>query len=166
MPQLDISTFLPQLFWLFISFGLLYILLSKLCLPKLSRIFEERDTQISNSLKAAHQAKDEAIRIKAEYEAILAQAAKVKNEMFTKAVKDLSRMIDDKMAAFDNELMVLIHNSEKEMQSFENKMETDIEKIAKEAALAILKNLGDINFNEELITESLKEIKSKGSYAI
>ncbi len=166
MPQLDISTFLPQLFWLFISFGLLYLLLSKLCLPQLSKIFEERDAKFSQSLAAAHQAKDEAIRIKAAYQEILAQAAKAREDIIAQAAKDLAKIADDKIAAFEAELMTLIHNSEEKMQLFEAQMESEVEKIAKESTLAILKNLSDISFDEGLIVPTLKEMKAKGSYAI
>ena len=166
MPQLDISTFLPQLFWLLISFGLLYLLLSKFCLPQLSMIFEKRETKISEALKKAHQAKDEAARLKAEYEAILAHAAQAKTAILAKAMIDLAKMMDSKVAEYDSELAILIQNSEKKMKNFEIKSETEIDKIARDAASIILTNLQGGSPDEDLIMETLKKVKTEGCYAV
>lgn len=42
MPQLDFSTYFPQLFWLFFSFALLFILMSYIVLPQLEKLFNRR----------------------------------------------------------------------------------------------------------------------------
>ena len=166
MPQLDISTFLPQLFWLFISFGLLYFLLSKLCLPKIAKIMEQRDFAIAENLKSAHLAKDQAVKLKSEYEAIMLNSAKAKSEDLAKASKELSQMIDDKLASFDKELNDLILESEKRMKDFEIISANEIEAIAKEASLAILANIENAKPKEELVSKAIKKIKSEGSYDI
>ena len=159
MPQLDISTFIPQLFWLFVSFSLLYLLLSKLCLPRLSRIFAARDDVITQNLKAAHEAKDEAARLKIEYEDILTQAVIKKSEMLAETTKNLAIIMDEKLAVFDQELEALMQESDVKIQDFEAKMTSEIDHIAKEATILILKELGDISPKEELITQTINEVK-------
>ncbi len=166
MPQLDISTFLPQLFWLFISFGLLYFLRSKLCLAKIATIMEQRDLSIADNLKSAHLAKDQAVKLKSEYEAILLNSAKARSDNLAKVSKELSQMIDDKLVSFDKELNNLVLESEKRMKAFEATSENEIEEIAKKAALAILANIDNINLEEELVSKAIKKIKSEGSYVI
>ena len=53
MPQLDFTTFLPQLFWLFISLSILYIMLSRIALPRISDVIEERKDTITDDLDEA-----------------------------------------------------------------------------------------------------------------
>ena len=53
MPQLDFSTFLPQIFWLFISLSFLYIVLSRYALPRVSDVIEERNDIIAQDIDSA-----------------------------------------------------------------------------------------------------------------
>ena len=46
MPQLDPEFWFSQIFWLVITFGILYLVLSKLILPKISENLETRKSQI------------------------------------------------------------------------------------------------------------------------
>lgn len=45
-PPLDADTFAPQLVWLALSFGLLYLLLKRIVLPRVSEVIEERGDRI------------------------------------------------------------------------------------------------------------------------
>jgi F-type H+-transporting ATPase subunit b len=53
MPQLNPEFWFSQIFWLTITFGILYIVLSKLILPKISSNLEQRKSQISDNIEAA-----------------------------------------------------------------------------------------------------------------
>lgn len=158
MPQLDLSTFIPQLFWLFLSFGLLYYLLSKFCLPQLTNIFVRRELQMSEDMKAAYLAKDEALRLKVEYELILSNASKVKSEMLLEASKDLVKLMDQKLVDFDLELQELAKESQERMTAFQVSMSEDVNQIAKEASEAILKAIGDINVSGDVVS-AINEVK-------
>ena len=127
---------------------------------------EQRDFAIAENLKSAHLAKDQAVKLKLEYEAILLNSAKARSDNLTKVSKELSQMIDDKLASFDKELNDLILESEKRMKDFEIISANEIEAIAKEASLAILANIDNTNLEEELVSKAIKKIKSEGSYVI
>ena len=159
MPQSDISTYLSQLFWLTISFGLLYFLLSKFCLPNLSKIFVERDAKVSEALAKAEHAKNEANRLRTEYEANLAKTAKDKSIMISEAAKEVAIMIDSKMLEHNLELEKMYEDSEKRMRVFEEKAESSIEQIAKDASKVILTSLLGMKTDEGLIEQALKEAK-------
>ena len=53
MPQLDFSTFVPQLFWLFLSLSFLYLILSRIALPRISDVIEERKDIIAQDIDKA-----------------------------------------------------------------------------------------------------------------
>ena len=65
MPQLDPEFWFSQVFWLIITFGILFIILSKLILPKISENLEVRKSQISENIEAAEKEKKKVkIRLK------------------------------------------------------------------------------------------------------
>ena len=74
LPQLDIATFPTQVFWLVVSFLVLYILVSQIALPRISEILEERQDRIADDLDKAETIKKEAEQVRAEYEKALAEA--------------------------------------------------------------------------------------------
>jgi F-type H+-transporting ATPase subunit b len=74
MPQLDISTYSSQVFWLLVTFVILYFLLWKVALPKVASVLSQRQSKVEQDLNSASQLKQEAEKILADYEAKLAEA--------------------------------------------------------------------------------------------
>src|SRR3954466_11887746 len=74
MPQLDAHTFPTQLFWLVVSFLVLYWLMAKIALPRVEKIIEERRRRLDEDLEKAAQMKSEAEAVIAAYEKALAEA--------------------------------------------------------------------------------------------
>jgi F-type H+-transporting ATPase subunit b len=73
-PPLDPATFVPQLVWLAIAFGLLYLLLSRVALPRVGEVIEERADRIRRDLDQAEKLKAETAAALAAYEQALAEA--------------------------------------------------------------------------------------------
>lgn len=74
LPQLDPSTFAPQVIWLVISFAVLYVVMSRVALPKVSEVLEQRSIMIEGNLKKAEDLKAEAEAAQTAYEEALATA--------------------------------------------------------------------------------------------
>jgi F-type H+-transporting ATPase subunit b len=74
VPQLDVSTFAPQLIWLAISFVVLYLLMSKIGLPQVNAIIEARRKRLDDDLARASEIKAEAEAVIAAYQKTLADA--------------------------------------------------------------------------------------------
>ena len=74
LPQLDFSTWSSQIFWLVITFGILYFILSKFILPALSAGITERSDRIADDLDAAARMQREAEQAEADYDRALADA--------------------------------------------------------------------------------------------
>jgi F-type H+-transporting ATPase subunit b len=74
MPQLDVSTFVSQLFWLLLTFVPLYLVLWKIALPRVAEVLENRQNRIEHDLERAEKLKQEAEAALAAYEGELAEA--------------------------------------------------------------------------------------------
>ena len=74
MPQLDISTFTPQLVWLAIWFVVLYLLMAKLALPRVAAVMETRRRRREDDLARAAQMKADAEAASTAYQKALADA--------------------------------------------------------------------------------------------
>jgi len=73
-PPLDPSTFVPQLFWLAVTFGLLYLLLKRIALPRVGELIEERRERIERDIAKAESLKGETEQALANYERSLGEA--------------------------------------------------------------------------------------------
>ena len=74
MPQLDVSTFVPQLFWLAVTFGLLLLLMARVGLPRVGGLIEARRRRVDEDLARAAQLKTVAEAALAAYQEALAKA--------------------------------------------------------------------------------------------
>ncbi|WP_377809850.1 ATPase [Azospirillum sp. A29] len=74
LPQLNPANFPTQIFWLALTFGVLYYLMSKKALPRVAEVLEARQERISRDLAKAAQLKEEAEAILAQVEKSLAGA--------------------------------------------------------------------------------------------
>ena len=74
LPQMDVSTFPSQIFWLAVTFGALYIVMSRMVLPRLGAAIEERRDRIADDLDRAAESKRMAEEAEAAYNRALADA--------------------------------------------------------------------------------------------
>jgi len=89
MPQFDATTFPSQLFWLVVSFALLYLLLTRIALPRISSVLEDRQRRISGDLEKAESLRVEAEEVLGEYEKAIAET-RAKAQELTRQAKDES----------------------------------------------------------------------------
>ena len=74
MPQLNPEFWISQIFWLTLTFGILYVVLSKLILPKISDNLESRKSQILENIEAAEKQREDSEAKLKEYEEIISKS--------------------------------------------------------------------------------------------
>lgn len=74
LPQLDITTWPNQLFWLLVTFGVGYVIMSRFITPRIAGVLEQRGKTIQNDLTLAKEAEAEAQEMRSAYEASLDDA--------------------------------------------------------------------------------------------
>ena len=74
MPQLDPTTWFPQVFWLLITFGFLYLIVEKIVFPRLSDSIEQRNDHVSDNIDEANSIKDQAEKKYQEYLSLISNS--------------------------------------------------------------------------------------------
>lgn len=166
MPQLDFSTYSSQFFWLVLTFLILFLLLSKVYLPKILDIFELRGKTISENIQAAHLAKDEAVRLKKEYEEMISNAAKIRSNKLAESNKEIFIMIEAALLKQENDLNYRLSQAEERIKNFEIKSSDDVSLIAKSAVKEIISSLGLNNFTQEQVDIVVEKVKQEEKYVI
>jgi F-type H+-transporting ATPase subunit b len=90
LPQLDPAGFMPQLIWLAISFIVLYLLLSRIALPRIASVLDERERQIQSDLERAEKFKAEAEEALITYERTMSEARAAAQAELRKAAQAVS----------------------------------------------------------------------------
>lgn len=143
LPQLDVSTFVSQIFWLAVMFALMYTIFRFKVIPDLSSVVERRREQIESDLNAAHNLKEEAEHIHNEYEAVLAEARGKSSALYTRVESKIKEKQQEETADFQSKSMKAISDAEAEIIAAKQGAMQEMNEVAAEiAALAVDKIVG------------------------
>ena len=161
MPQLNPEFWISQIFWLTLTFGILYIVLSKLILPKISANLELRKSQIQENIEAAEkQREDSESKLKEYDEIILKSKIEAKNifkDTRDKALKD----INSKREILEKQINEEIKKAEKEISELKKTGPEKINKIAIETSSEVLKSLIGTDVNNSSISAIVHDLSKK-----
>ena len=165
MPQLNPEFWVSQIFWLILTFGILYIVLSKLILPKISKNLETRKSQILENIEMAGKQKEESeMKIK-EFEKIINQNKLEAKNYFNEARQKILEDINKKKTILDKEIDNEVKAVENEIKILKNSSTDKINKIAVETSSELLKELIGEEVNNSsisaIVEEKSKNIKDK-----
>ena len=161
MPQLNPEFWISQIFWLTLTFGILYVVLSKLILPKISANLELRKSQIQENIEAAEkQRKDSESKLKEYEEIVIKSKSEAKNifkETREKAIKDINL----KREVLEKQIDAEIKKVEKEINELKKTAPEKINQIAIQTSSEILKNLMGTEINNSSISAIVKDLSKK-----
>ena len=140
-PPFDSSTFSSQLLWLAITFGLLYFLMAKIALPRISSILETRSGRIAQDLDEANRLKTESDEAIAAYEQELADA-KGRAHAIAQEARDSARAeLDAKRAAIESDMAAKVAEAEERIAGIKSKAMGEVGAIAEETTAALVDQL-------------------------
>lgn len=90
MPQLDPSLFATQLFWLFVTFMVLFLIAWKVALPRIADVLNARQNRIDSDLERAQTLKSEAEDVLSAYEKALAEATAEAQDIHRQNLQELA----------------------------------------------------------------------------
>jgi F-type H+-transporting ATPase subunit b len=161
MPQLNPEFWISQIFWLTLTFGILYIVLSKLILPKISANLELRKSQIQDNVEAAEkQRKDSESKLK-EYDDIIFKSKLEAKNIFKDSREKVIKDINNKKETLENQINEEIKKAEKEIEVVKKSAPEKINKIAIEASSELVKKLIGAEINNSSISAIVDDLSKK-----
>jgi len=157
MPQLDFSTFLPQIFWLFISLSFLYIVLSRYALPRVSDVIEERKDIIAQDIDSAKKFSSETELAIEELNMKLSEAKINSQSLMNDSLQKIKESNEEKKAILLKEINDDIVAAEAKIQEKKEESLSEISSVSEDIAIEMLENLsiGEID-KEKVISLSRK----------
>jgi len=141
MPQLDFSTYLPQVFWLVVTFIALFLIIWKIAAPRIANSLEARQKRIEDFLDRAADAKKEAEETLAAYEAAMSEARSKAQAIIGKASLKIAEQAEARKAALTEELNRKFADSEAEIKQAIDGAMNNIRDIAVDVAAEALNRL-------------------------
>ena len=161
MPQLNPEFWISQIFWLTITFGILYIVLSKLILPKISANLELRKSQIQENIEAAERLRENSETKLKEYDSIILESKSKANSIFKDAKEKVLKDINFKKEALDKQINEEIQKAEKEIEILHAGARDKINKIAIETSSQLVKKLIGADINHSSISAIVNDLSKK-----
>ncbi len=154
MPQLNPEYWISQIFWLTLTFGILYIVLSKVILPKISDNLETRKSQIVENIETAEKQRHESEKKVKEYKKIITNSKIESKNYFNNSRKKILEDINKKRAELEKDIENEITATEEEIGKLKSTSDEKINKIAIETSSVLLKQL----IGEEVNNSSISAI--------
>ena len=140
-PPFESSTYLSQVFWLIIVFGLLYWLMSTVALPRVGAILENRKNRIETDLADAARMQEQATAAGSAYDAKLADAKARSQALAQKTHEELMAADDAKRHKLEDELNGKMAAAERQIADTKARAMGNVRGIARDAASAIVEHL-------------------------
>ena len=161
MPQLDPEFWFSQIFWLIITFGILFLVLSKLILPKISDNLESRKSQVLDNLELAEKQRTESEEKIKEFENIILKSKIEAKNIFNESRKKLLDDINKKREKIEQELDKEVKIVEAEIEELKKKSPEKINKIAIEMSGDLVNQLIGASVNNSSITAIVNDVAIK-----
>jgi F-type H+-transporting ATPase subunit b len=140
-PPLDPGTFIPQLFWLALTFGLLYLLVKRLVLPRVGAVIDERRERIERDLAKAESLKVETEQALASYEHALSEARAKAGAIGKEMHETLAADMDKERAKVDAEIAAKLADAEARIAQAKTRAMAGVSEIAGDTAGTIVARL-------------------------
>ena len=161
MPQLNPEFWVSQIFWLILTFGVLYVVLSKLILPKISNNLESRKSQILENIEAAEKQREDSESKLKEYEKIISKTKLEAKNIFNQAREKALKDINNKKEILDKQIDDEINKAEQEILAFRKNAPEKINKIAIETSSELIQKLIGTDVNSSSISAIVDDLSRK-----
>ena len=161
MPQLNTEFWISQIFWLIITFGVLYVVLSKLLLPKISSNLESRKSQIQDNIEAAEKQRESSEAKLKEFDEILLKSKLEAKNIYKEAREKALKEINTKKEKLENQINEEIKKAEIEINLLRKNAHKKINKIAIETTAELLKKLIGAEVNNSSISAIVEDLSKR-----
>ena len=142
MPQLDFSTFGNQIFWLVVTLVVIYLILTRVALPRIGGVLAERAGSITNDLARAEDLRAQAAAAEAAYEQALADARSEAGRIAAGARADIQAQLAAEMEKAEAQIAARAGESETAIAAIRDEAAASVTAVARDTARAIVAAFG------------------------
>ncbi len=161
LPQLDPSTYPSQIFWLLVSFVLLYTLMSRVALPRVTEVLDMRQTQRDNNLSRASHLQEDADKIRQTLEAAMASAQAEAQAAMNAREQENAKKLAAESARFLEHARTRIANAEQNIAKAKEDALQSLADISAEVAADIVQKVSGAAANKndakKVVTKLMQE---------
>jgi|TARA_B110000971_G_scaffold121589_1_gene124517 F-type H+-transporting ATPase subunit b len=161
MPQLDPTYWASQAFWLVLIFTMLYLVLSKLFIPKIKESIDDRENKIKDDLDEAQKLKIIAEEKLKEYELAIENAKKEVQKTLFESKNKLNTEIKNKKKEFAKEIETEVKNTEQEIKKLKKESLANITAISEEITSKVIEMVSGEPLNQSSIKAAVLESTKK-----
>ena len=161
MPQLDSTYWASQAFWLVLIFTLLYLVLSKMFIPKIKESLDDRENKIKDDLDEAQKLKFVAEEKLREYEITIEKTKKEAQRVIFESKNKLSFEIQNKKKEIEKEIDAEVKNAEKEIENLKKDSLISISTISEDMASKVIEMVSGEPLNQSSIKAAVLESTKK-----
>ena len=158
-PPFDPTHFASQILWLAIIFGLFYLFLKRVALPRVGSILEVRRERIAHDLDQAAKMKEEADAAVAAYEQELAEARAKANVIGQDARNAAKAEAEAKRKKVEGELEKKLTAAEVQIGKIKSSALTEVGTIAADTAAAIVERLIGQKVDKATVAAAVKSVR-------
>ena len=146
MPQIAqiAETYASQIFWLLITFGLIFFLIGRGMVPKIEATVQSRDSRIAADLRAAEEARAQADATEEAYRARLAETRAESGRVIQAAKDSGARATAARVAEADEGIAARTAEAEARLDEARRSALADVEAVAAEAAREMVAKLAGV----------------------
>ena len=161
MPQLNPEFWIAQIFWLTLIFIVLYLIITKIFLPKITYSIENRKSKIVNDINEADKLRKNAEVKLEEYNKIIEDSKKEARRIIEENKKKLDKDIDNKKKKVIEDIEKELLNVEKEIYNLKKSSISSIGKISTETSAEIIKQITETEINSSSVSAIVDDIIKK-----
>lgn len=154
MPQLEVSTYISQIFWLITTFLSFWLIMDKVIIPRISETIEARKRKYNDFIIKAEEINKKALSALHKYEETLAAAKTNAARQISENEAELKAFITSEEAGINNRLKQKVAENEAKLFLEKEKTLEKIEELSQTTAYTVLQQLGIKNITPENIRKS------------
>lgn len=159
-PPMDTATFPSQIFWLVIFFGLLYLLMSRLALPKMAAVLAHRHKTIEGDLAKATALKNETEAAVQAYEKALADARARAQGIAAETRAKMTAEMDAERGALEKKIAAKTADAESKIATAKSQAMKDVGEVAAETAAEIVSELTGAKMSKAEAVKAIAGLKA------
>jgi F-type H+-transporting ATPase subunit b len=156
MPQLDVTTFIPQLFWLAVSFLVLYLLMRLVALPRVGAAIDSRRARLDQDLARAAETRTQAQAVQSAYEAKLAEARAQGQDAIRQTAERAAAEAAQRHRQLADALAEQIRGAERQIAAAKDQAISEIPGVAVEIARSLAEKLAGAPADEPTLAAAVE----------